>query len=55
MKNIDNIITILKKENNHEKINNLEEIGILKEAASQNEVINGRTYPLYKIILPVDS
>ena len=45
MKNIDNIVTILHKENNHEKINKLEEIEILKEAASMNilnDVISGR-------------
>ena len=30
MKNIDNIMTILHKENNDEKINKLEEIEILK-------------------------
>jgi len=44
MKNIDNIMTILHKENNQEKINKL--------AASQNiliDVINSRNDPLYKI------
>jgi len=34
MKNIGNIMTILHKENNHEKFNKLEETEILKEAAS---------------------
>ena len=41
--------------NNHEKINKLEEIKILKEAASLNilnDVIND---PLYKILLSVVS
>ena len=45
MKNIDNIMTILHKENNHEKINNPEDKEILIEAASQNilnDFINGR-------------
>ena len=54
MKNIDNIMTILHKENYHDKINKLGEIEILKEAASQNifiDVINGRNDPLYKILL----
>ena len=45
MKNIENIMTILHKENNQEKINKLEEIEILKEAGSQNipnDIINDR-------------
>jgi hypothetical protein len=45
-------------ENNLEKINKLEEIEILKEAASQNtlnDVIDGRNDSLYKILLSVDS
>ena len=53
MKNIDNTMTILHKENNK-----LEEREVLKEAASLiilNDVINGRNDPLYKILLPVDS
>ena len=39
------------------KINKLEEIGILKEVASQNilnDAVNGRNDPLYKILLSVD-
>ena len=36
MKSIEDIITILQKENNHEKTNKLEEIEIIKAAASQN-------------------
>ena len=58
MKNIDSIMTILHKQNSHEKINKLEEIEIIKEAASQNilnDVINGRNDPLYKILISVDS
>ena len=58
MKNIENIMTILHNENNHAKINKLEEIEILKEAAPQNilnDVINGRNDSLYKILLSVDT
>ena len=58
MENIDNIITILHKENNHEKVNKLEEIEILKEAASLNilnDIINSRNNPLDKISLTVDN
>ena len=36
MKNIDSIMAIVHKENNHEEIHNLEEIEILKAATSQN-------------------
>ena len=42
-----------KQGNNHEKINNLEEIEILKAAASQNihnDITNGSNDPLYKTI-----
>ena len=58
MKNIDGTMTILHKENNHEKINKRKEIEILKEAASpniHNDVINGRNDPLYKILISVDN
>ena len=33
MRNIDNIMIILHKENNHEQIDKLEEIAIIKEVA----------------------
>ena len=36
MKHIEDIMTILHKESNHENINKLEEIEIVKAAASQN-------------------
>ena len=52
IKNIDSIMAILHKENNHEKINKLEEIEILKAVASQNilsDVKNDRNDTLYKI------
>ena len=52
MNNMDSIRTIIHNENNHEEVNKLEEIEILKEASSQNilnDVITGRNYPLYKI------
>ena len=58
MKNIDDIMTILHKERNHEKINKLEEIEIIKAAASQNilkDIINSRNDPLYKILISVDN
>ena len=57
MKNID-IMTILHKESNHGKINKLEEIEIIKVAASQNmlnDIINGRNDPLYKILIAVNN
>ena len=56
MRNRD-IMTTLHKVNHHEKINELEEIGILKPATSLdilNYVINGRDDPLYKTFLSVD-
>ena len=58
MKNIDDIMIILHKESNHEQINKLEEIEIIKAAASQNilnDIINGRNDPLYKILISVDN
>jgi hypothetical protein len=42
MKNID-IMTILHKESNHEKINKLEEIENIKAAASQNMLMTSST------------
>jgi len=58
MKNIDDIMIILYKANNREKINKLEEIETLETVASQNklnDVINGRNDPLYKILISVDN
>jgi hypothetical protein len=58
MKNIDNIIIILHKESNHEKINRLEEIEIIKAAASQNilnDVINSRNDPIFKTLVSVEN
>ena len=58
MKNIDNIMTILHKGNNHAKINKVEEIEILKGTKLLNilhDVINDRNDPLYKILLSVES
>ena len=57
MKNIQDIITILHKESNHEKINKLEEIEIIKAAASQNilnDIINARNDPKYIILMSVN-
>ena len=52
MKNIDDIMAILHKESNHEKINKLEEIEIIKAAASQN-ILNDVS--LYKLLRSVDN
>ena len=46
------------QKSNHEKINKLEEIEIIKAAASQNilnDIINSRNDPLYKILISVDN
>ena len=51
-------MTISRDENKQDKINKLEEIDILKEAASQNilnDVINDRNDPLYKYYSQIDS
>jgi hypothetical protein len=53
---MDNVITILHKENNDEKINILEETEISKSVALQNllsDTINDRDDPLYRILLLV--
>ena len=57
MGTMDEIMTILNKENNYEKFNILEEIKILKAASILNlfnEVIWGRNAPLYRILNSVD-
>jgi hypothetical protein len=44
---------IIHHENNHRKINILEEIGILKAASFRyllNDIINGRSDPVYRLI-----
>ena len=51
MRNMDDIITILYKENNHEEINKLEKIQILKAITSLkilNDLTNGKNNLLYK-------
>ena len=58
MNNIEDVMTILHKESNRAKINKLEEIEIIKAAASfniLNNIINGRNDPLYKILISVDN
>ena len=52
------IMTILHKKSNHEKINKLEEKEITKAAISQNilnDTINGRNDKLYNILISVDN
>ena len=58
MKIIEDMMTILHKQSNHKNINKLEDIKIIKAAASQNilnDIINGRNDPLYKILISVDN
>ena len=52
MKTIQGTKSIIHLENNHRKINTLEEIEILKAASSKyllNDVVAGQTDPMYKI------
>ena len=49
MKTIEETMSIIHLENNHRKINTLEEIEILK-AASSNDVIAGQNDPIYKLL-----
>jgi hypothetical protein len=53
MKTIEETWSIIHLENNHRKINTLEEIEILKAASSKyllNDVIAGQNDPLYKLL-----
>jgi hypothetical protein len=53
MKTIEEMMSIIHLENNHRKINTLEEIKILKAASSKyllNDVIAGQNHPMYKIL-----
>ena len=53
MKTIEETMSIIHLENNHRKINTLEEIEILKSAASKhlpNDVIAGKKDPIYKLL-----
>ena len=46
-------MSIIHQENNHRKINTLEEIGILKAASYKNllnDVIAGQNDPIYKLL-----
>jgi hypothetical protein len=52
MKTIEETMSIIQLENNHRKINTLEEIEILKAASSKyllNDVITGQNDPMYKL------
>ena len=53
MKTIEETMSIIHLENNHRKINTLEEIEILKAASSKhllNDVIAGQNDPIYKLL-----
>ena len=53
MKPIEETMSILHLENNHRKINTLEEIEILKAVSSKhllNDVIAGQNDPIYKLL-----
>ena len=53
MKTIEETMCIIHLENNHRKINTLEEIVILKAASSKyllNGVIAGQNDPMYKLL-----
>ena len=53
MKTIEETMSIIYLENNHRKINTLEEIKILKAVSSKylvNDVIAGQNDPIYKLL-----
>ena len=53
MKTIEETMSIIHLENNHRKINTLEDIEILKAASSKhllNDVIAGQNDPIYKLL-----
>ena len=53
MKTIEETMSIIHQENNHRKINTLEEIKIQKGASSKNmlnDVITGQNDPIYKLL-----
>ena len=53
MKTIEETMSMIHLENNHRKINTLEEIEILKAASSKyllNDVITGQNDPMYKVL-----
>ena len=53
MKTIEETMPIIYQENNHRKINTLEELEILKTASSENllnDVIAGQNDPIYKLL-----
>ena len=53
MKTIEETMSIIHLENNHRKINTLEEIEILKDASSKyilNDVIAGQNDTIYKLL-----
>ena len=53
MKTIEETMSIIHQENNHRKVNTLEEIEILKAASSENllnDVIAGQNNPICKLL-----
>ena len=53
MKTIEETMSIIQLENNHRKVNTIEEIEILKATTSKyllNDVIAGQNDPIYKLI-----
>ena len=53
MKTIEETMSLIHQENNHTKINTLEEIEILKTASSENllnDIIAGQNDPIYKLL-----
>ena len=50
MKTIEETMSIIHLENNHRKINTLEEIKILKAASSKHLLIAGQNDPIYKLL-----
>ena len=53
MKTIEETMSIIHLENNHRKINTLEEIEILKATSSKqllNDIIAGQNDPIYKLV-----
>ena len=53
MKTLEQTMSIIHLENNHRKINTIEEIEILKVASSKyllNDVIQGQNDPMFKLL-----
>ena len=58
MRNIEDIMTIIKTESFHTKVNKLTEIKVMRAAKSAelfNDVTNGKNDPLYRLLPQIDS